>query len=160
MLLMPFGPKACRLPCTRRDGTPPQVPSDAHDASKVVDWTLVERAAAAATQGSAVHDVRRVQSESEVPEVCAVIACCYPCTLRHMVVCGLVQVSAAASRSATDLPPHATRPERQHPSNAWLDTTVPVDSKQFDETSTAASLAAALVRSRGAPTMSVAAAEP
>jgi len=54
---------------------PPQVPSDAHDASKVVDSTLLERAAAAAPLGSAVHDVRRVQSESRVPEVCTVTAC-------------------------------------------------------------------------------------
>ena len=73
---MPLGPKACLLPCMHRGGTPPQVPGDAHDASKVVDSTLVERAAAAATLGSAVHDFRRVQSESEVPEVCTVTACC------------------------------------------------------------------------------------
>ncbi len=78
MLLMPLGPIACLLPCTRRGGTPPQVPvpSDAHAPSEVVDSTLVERAAAAAALGSAVHDVRRVQSESEVPEVCTVTACC------------------------------------------------------------------------------------
>jgi hypothetical protein len=75
-----------------------------------------------------------------------------------MVLCGLVQVPAAASSSAADLSPHA-RPERQQPSNAWLDTTLPVDSNQFDEPSTAANLQAARARSRGALTISVAAAE-
>ena len=83
----------------------------------------------------------------------------------------LVQVPAAVSSSATDLPPNAIRPERQQPSNAWLDTTesIPVDSEQFDEPSTAASLQGGQARSRGlkpgltvgkaALTISVAAAE-
>ncbi len=82
-------------------------------------------------------------------------ACC-------MVLCGLVQVPAAASSSsARDLPLHATRPEHQLPSYAWLDPTesIAVDSNQHDEAPVASSLAR--VRSRpGARAISVAAAEP
>jgi hypothetical protein len=52
---------------------PPQVPSDAHDASKVE-----EPVAAAEALGSASQDARDVQTESEVPELCALIV-----SLRH-----------------------------------------------------------------------------
>ena len=48
----------------------PQVPADA-EASEAIDLTLAEPVPAAAVLGS-VHDVRRVQSESEVPEDCTV----------------------------------------------------------------------------------------
>ena len=72
---MPCGPRLAFRTAGLGKGTPPQVPAEA-EASMVVDSTLVERAAAAAALGSAVHDVRRVQSESEVPEVCTVTACC------------------------------------------------------------------------------------
>ena len=51
---------------------PPQVPSDAHDASKAE-----EPVAAAAALGSASQDSRHVQTDSEVPELCALIVCCY-----------------------------------------------------------------------------------
>ena len=159
---MPRGPRLAFRTAGLGKGTPPQVPAEA-EAREVVDSTLVERAAAAAALDSAVHDVRRVQSESEAPEVCTVSACCLLrtrfVTVLHMVLCGLVQVPAAASSNATDLPAHATRPDRQQPSNAWLDTTVPVDSNQFDEPSTAASIQAKRARSRGALRISVAAVE-
>ena len=48
----------------------PQVPADA-EASEAIDLTLAEPVPATAALGS-VHDVRRVQSESEVPEDCSV----------------------------------------------------------------------------------------
>jgi hypothetical protein len=51
---------------------PPQVPSDAHDASKVE-----EAVAAAAALGSASQDSRHAQTDSEVPELCALIVCCF-----------------------------------------------------------------------------------
>ncbi len=117
------------------------MPADA-EASEAIDLTLAEPVPATAALGS-VHDVRRVQSESEVPEVCTVTYMLQRLT-RFAVwhLCGLVQVPATASRSATDLPPHATRPERQQPSNAWLDTTesIATDSKQHDLVSVASSL--------------------
>jgi hypothetical protein len=53
---------------------PPQVPSDAHDASKAE-----EPVAAAAALGSESRDSRHVQMDSEVPELCALIVCCYVC---------------------------------------------------------------------------------
>ena len=88
-------------------------------------------------------------------------ACCY--ALCCMVLCGLVQVPAAASTSARDLPSHAsaTRPEHEPPSYAWLNTaeSIAVESNQHDEASIASSLARVRSR-RPALTISVAAAEP
>ena len=49
----------------------PQVPADA-EASEAIDLTLAEPVPAAAVLSSALHDVRRVQSESEAPEDCTV----------------------------------------------------------------------------------------
>ena len=48
----------------------PQVPADA-EASEAIDLTLAEPVPATAALGS-VHDFRRVQNESEVPEDCTV----------------------------------------------------------------------------------------
>ena len=62
LLLMPLGPKACLLPCTHKGGMPPQVPSDAHDASKVE-----EPVAAAAALGSTSQDLRDVQTDNSRP---------------------------------------------------------------------------------------------
>ena len=49
---------------------PSQVPSDAHDASKV------EEPIAAAALGSASQDSRHAQTDSEVPELCALLRDC------------------------------------------------------------------------------------
>ena len=80
-----------------------------------------------------------------------------------MVLCGLLQVPAAACSSARDRPPHVTRPEHGLPSYVWLDTTesivIAVDNNQLDEASAASSLARARSR-QGALTILVAAAEP
>ncbi len=48
----------------------PQVPADA-EASEAIDLTLAA-VPAAAVLSSALHDVYRLQSESEVPEDCTV----------------------------------------------------------------------------------------
>ncbi len=53
------------------------MPADA-EASEAIDLTLAEPVPATAALGS-VHDVRRVQSESEVPEVCTVTYMLQPC---------------------------------------------------------------------------------
>ena len=130
MLLMPFGPKACLLPCTHRSGMPPQVPSDAHDASKIQ-----EPIAAAAALGSASQDSRHVQTDSEVPELCALIVCCYALRVCHRaVLCGLLQVPAAVG-STGNLPP-PTMPSQHHLRlHAFLDTTrdPPVESARTVE---------------------------
>ena len=49
----------------------PQVPVDAQ-ASEAVDSTLAEPVPAAAALSSALHEARRAQSDSEVPEDCTV----------------------------------------------------------------------------------------
>ena len=86
MLLMPFGPKACLLPYMHRGGMPSQVPSDAHDASKV------EEPVAAAALDSVSQDSRHVQTDSEVLELCALMRC-YALRVYHRVLCGLLQVA-------------------------------------------------------------------
>ena len=58
------------------------MPADA-EASEAIDLTLAEPVPATAALGS-VHDVRRVQSESEVPEVCTV-TCVLPRLTRFAV---------------------------------------------------------------------------
>ena len=64
---------------------PPQVPSDAHDESKV------EEPVAAAALDSVSQDSRHVQTDSEVPELCALMRC-YALRVYHRVLCGLLQV--------------------------------------------------------------------
>ena len=129
LLLIPLGPKACLLPCTRRGGMPPQVPSDAHGASKVE-----ERIAAAAALDSASQDSRHVQTDSEVPEVCALIVCCYALRVCHRVLCGLLQVATAVG-STRNLPPPTMSSQHHLPLNAFLDTTrdPPVESARTVE---------------------------
>ena len=118
------------------------MPADA-EASEVVDSTLVaEPVPAAAALGSALHDARRAQSDSEVPEDCTVTACCHALRALPYGLLRAVQVPAAASSSVRDLPPHGTRPEHELPSYAWLDTTesIAADSNQHDLASVASSL--------------------
>ena len=137
-------------------GTPPQVPADAL-ASEVVDSTLAEPVAAAAALGSAPHASGYVGNESEVPDFCTVAACCY--ALCHVVLCGLVQVPAAASSAAVlDILQRRRSPQKL-PSNAWLDATesILVDRNRHAEPTGAASLTPQ--RSRGGLTISVGAAE-
>jgi hypothetical protein len=71
---MPCGPRLAflALPANSK-GTPPQVPADAL-ASEVVDSMPAEPVAAAAALG---HDSRDVGSDSEVPDFCTTVACCY-----------------------------------------------------------------------------------
>jgi hypothetical protein len=137
------------------------VPADA-EASEVVDSTLAEPVPATAALGSAPHASDDVGSEFEVPDFAQWPVCCY--TLGHTVLCGLVQVPAAASsaavmdilqrrRSAQQLP------SKQLPSNAWVDAmeSIPVHSNQHAQPTGAASLKPH--RSRGGLTVSVGAAE-
>ncbi len=63
----------CRLLAEARQWT--QVPADV-EASEVIDSTLAEPIPTVAAMGSALHTMRRVQSDSEVPEVRKVTACC------------------------------------------------------------------------------------
>jgi hypothetical protein len=72
------------------------VPADAR-ATEVVDSTLVaEPFPAAAALGSALHTARRVQSDSLVPEVCTMTACCYAlCALPY----GTLRTRAGPRRS-------------------------------------------------------------
>ncbi len=60
----------------------PQVPADA-EASEAIDLTLAGPVPVTAVLGS-VHDLHRVQSESEVPEVCTV-TCVLPRLARFAV---------------------------------------------------------------------------
>ena len=111
--------------------------------------------------------LRMTRVMSEVTPRCRTFAQRWHAATRFaiMVLCGLVQVPAAASSSARDLFSHATRPEHQLPSYAWLDTTelIAVDSNrhtnQHDEASDASSLARTQSR-RPALTISAEAAEP
>ena len=95
---------------------PPQVPSDAHGASKV------EEPVAAAALGSESQDSRHVQTDSEVPELCALIVCCYALRVCHRVLCGLLQVATPVG-STRNLPPPMVSSQRHLPLNAFLDTT-------------------------------------
>ena len=113
---MPLGPKACLLPCMHRGGMPPQVPSDAHAASKV------EEPVAAAALDSASQDSRHVQTDSEVPELCALIVRCCALRVYHRVLCGLLQVPTAVG-STENLPPPTMSSQHHLPLNAFLDTT-------------------------------------
>ena len=132
------------------------MPADA-EASEVVDSTLAEPFAAAAALGSAPHASGDVGSESEVPDFCTVAACCY--ALCHVVLCGLVQVPAAASSAAVLDILQRRRSPHKIPSNVWLDATesIPVHSNQHAQPTDAASLMPQ--RSRGGLTISVGAVE-
>ena len=70
---------------------PPQVPSDAHDASKAEEPVA---GAAQLVLGSASQDSSHVHTGSQVPELCALIVCCYAWRVCHRVLCGLLQVPA------------------------------------------------------------------
>ena len=116
LLLMPLGPKACLLPCMHKGGMPPQVPSDARDASKV------EEPVAAAALGSASQGSRHAQTDSEVPELCALIVCCFaiaclpPSALR-------ASAGPHAVGSTGNLPSPTMSSHHHLPLNAFLDTT-------------------------------------
>jgi hypothetical protein len=99
---------------------PPQVPSDAHDGGKVE-----EPVAAAAALGSESQDSRHVQTDSEVPELCALIVCCYALRVCHRVLRGLLQVpTAEGSTRNLPLPTMSTMSNQHHlPLNAFLGTT-------------------------------------
>jgi hypothetical protein len=88
---------------------PPQVPSGAHDASKVE-----EPIAAAPALGSASQDSRHVQTDSEVPELCALMVCCYALRVCHRVLCGLLQVATAVG-SSRNLPPPTMSSQHHSP---------------------------------------------
>ena len=107
------------------------MPSDWH-ASEAVDSTLAEPVAAAVALSSTLQDSHNIEHDSQVPELCTVTACYY---VLGLVLCGLLQVPAAASSRAGDLPPQATRGAQDLPSNAWLDTTesIPVDSDRHHD---------------------------
>ena len=79
-------------------GMPPQVPSDAHDVSKAEEPVV-----AAAALGWVSQDSRHVQTDSEVPELCALIVCCFALRACHRVLSDL-QVDAAVG-STGNLPP-------------------------------------------------------
>jgi hypothetical protein len=102
---------------------PPQVPSDAHDASKVEE--PVAAAAALGSLGSESQDSRHVQTDSEVPELCALMVCCYALRVFHRVLSGLLQVATAAGSTRNlPLPTMSTMSNQYHlPLNAFLDTT-------------------------------------
>ena len=123
---MPLGHKACLLPCTHRGGMPRQVPSNAHDASKVEEPIAAAAAAAAlGSLGSESQDSRHVPTDSEVPVLCAMMVCCYALRVCHRVLCGLLQVpTAAGSTRNLSLPTMPTMLNHHHlPLNAFLDTT-------------------------------------
>jgi hypothetical protein len=96
---------------------PSQVPSDAHDASKVE-----EPVAAAVALGSASQESCHVQTDSEVPELCALIVCCYAMRVcNRVVLCGLLQVPTAVG-STGNLPPPKISSQFHLPLNVFLDT--------------------------------------
>ena len=104
----------------QRGGMPPQVPRDAHAASKVEE--PVAAAAALGSLGSESQDSRHVQTDSEVPELCALMVCCYALRVFHRVLSGLLQVPTAVG-STRNLPPPTVSSQRHLPVNAFLDTT-------------------------------------
>ena len=140
------------------------MPEDA-EASEIVDSTHAQPAAAEEALGSALHEVRLVQSSCEVPEVCTAIARCYASrALLHspdIVPAGLVQVPATATYSARFRAPHATPSELQLPSRGWHDVlnSIPVESDQRVDSAVAAGPANPVRnKSRAGLTISVAAA--
>jgi hypothetical protein len=59
---------------------------------------------------------------AEVPELCALILCCYALRVFHRVLCGLLQVATPVG-STRNLPPPTVSSQRHLPVNAFLDTT-------------------------------------
>jgi hypothetical protein len=95
---------------------PPQVPSDARDASKV------EEPVAAAALGSASQGSRHVQTDSEVPELCALIVCCFAIACLPPSALRALQVATAVG-STGNLPSPTMSSQRHLPLNSFLDTT-------------------------------------